>query len=51
MKRAEFDADERVQEDGTDELKALKGEQGEKIKLKFGSKRKRSRTQYHHYLI
>ena len=40
IERAELDAEERVQDDGTDESRALRREEGEKIKLNFGSKRK-----------
>lgn len=38
--RADLDAEERAQDDGTDESRALKREEGEKIKLNFGSKMK-----------
>lgn len=40
IERADLDAEERAQDDGTDESRALKREEGEKIKLDFGGKRK-----------
>lgn len=39
IERADLDAEERVQDDGTDESRALIREEGEKIKLNFGSKK------------
>lgn len=40
IERADLDAEERAPDEGTDESRALKREEGEKIKLNFGSKKK-----------
>lgn len=40
IERADLDAEERAPGNGTDESRALKREEGEKIKLNFGSKKK-----------
>ena len=40
IERAELDAEDRAQDEGTDESRALRREEGEKIKLNFGTKTK-----------
>lgn len=40
IERADLDAEERTQDDGTEESRALKRDDGEKIKLNFGGKKK-----------
>lgn len=40
IERADLDAEERTQDDGTEESRALKRDDGEKIKLNFGNKKK-----------